>query len=461
VTAQHVVGMFRSGAAPTAIGVALITIALTLLAFALVGRVFANAGLFAAAAFAALYGVRLIVNVPAFRLFIPEDAWLAYVSSALEYIVPIPAALLVRYAFGKRWKRLNQLVVIVVIALAAIAIPYEIAVHRPFALKPLIDGFVVLLMPIFLVNLFTQSDEDDDRRIVRWGSAIFVLFVLNEHFGLRGAEPFGFLIFIGSFILMLMRRAVRGQVRLGAVESELATARTIQMSIIPRTPPRVNGLEIASVYSPATEVAGDFFDFIRVDDERLGVLVADVSGHGVPAALVASMLKIALATQSAHAAAPATLLANLHALFRGKLERQHITAAYAFIDTTNGALRVASAGHPPPLIRRANGSVEELETPGTVLGRFANFEAADVEATLAPGDALLLYTDGVTEAMKSVTRQPSSVIRGDEEMWGDERLRAAFAATSDVNAIADAVSAWSGGRVGDDVTLVVLRVPSA
>src|SRR5258707_3677117 len=145
--------MFRSGAVPTAFGVALITIAITLLAFALVGRVFANPGLFAAAAFAALYGVRLIVNVSAFSLFFSNDAWLPYVSSALEYIVPIPAALLVLYAFGERWKRLNQLVVIVVIALAAIAIPYEIAAHRPFALKPVIDGFVVLIMPIFLVNL--------------------------------------------------------------------------------------------------------------------------------------------------------------------------------------------------------------------------------------------------------------------------------------------------------------------
>jgi len=457
VTGQHVVGMFRSAAVPTAFGVALITIAITLLAFALVGRVFTNPGLLAAAAFAALYGARLIVKTPAFGLFFSSVDWLPYVNSALEYIVPIPAALLVRYAFGGRWQRLNQLVVIIVIALAAIAIPYEIAVHQPFALKPLIDGFVVLLMPIFLVNLVTQSDGDDDRRIVRWGSAIFVLFVLNEHFGLRGAEPFGFLIFIGSFILMLMRRAVSGQVRLGAVESELATARTIQMSIIPRTPPRVTGLEVASIYSPATEVAGDFFDFIRVDDERLGVLIADVSGHGVPAALVASMLKIALATQAAYAATPATLLANLHALFRGKLERQHITAAYAFIDASNGALRVASAGHPPPLIRRANGSIEELETPGMVLGRFANFEASDVETTLFAGDSLLLYTDGVTEAL-SVIRHPSSVIRGDEEMWGEERLRAVFAATGDVNAIAEAVSAWSGGRVGDDVTLVTVRV---
>ncbi|HEX7191692.1 MAG TPA: SpoIIE family protein phosphatase, partial [Thermoanaerobaculia bacterium] len=331
MTAHHVVGMFESAAAPAAVGVALITIALALLAFALVGRVFASSALLAAAAFAALYGVRLIVNTPAFALFFPDEAWLPYVRSALEYLIPVPGALLIQNTFDARWKRLNAAVSLVITVTAVIAIPYEIAVQRPFAMKPVIDTIVVLIMPIFLLNLLTATGKDDSEwRIVRWGSAIFVLFVVNEHFGYRGTEAIGFVIFVGSFILMLMRRAVRGQVRLGAVESELATARKIQMSIIPRTPPRVNGIDVETVYTPAAEVAGDFFDFIEVDPDHLGVLVADVSGHGVPAALVASMLKVALATQAPSAASPSQLLANLHALFRGKLERQHITAAYAF-----------------------------------------------------------------------------------------------------------------------------------
>jgi phosphoserine phosphatase RsbU/P len=445
VTPQHAIDMFRGDAASAAIGVALITIALALLGFALVGRMFANPALLAAGAFAALYGARLIANTASFGLFFPDAGWLPYVRSALEYIVPIPAAFLVRYTFGLRWKRLNQWVSVATIALAAVAIPFEVLAHRPFALKPVIDTLVVLLMPVFLINLVTGTDEDDaDWRIVRWGSAIFVLFVLNEHFVFRGAEPIGFVIFVGSFILMLMRRTVSGQTRLGAVESELATARTIQMSILPRTPPRVKGIEIATVYTPATEVAGDFYDFIAVDEEHLGVLVADVSGHGVPAALVASMLKIAFATQSAHAASPATLLANLHALFRGKLERQHITAAYAFF-SSDGALRVASAGHPPPLVRRANGAVEELETRGTVLARFSAFETFDLAESLAPGDVLLLYTDGVTEALN-----------GAGEMWGEERLQAAFASGAGVHAIAAAVAAWTAGHPADDVTLVSL-----
>jgi sigma-B regulation protein RsbU (phosphoserine phosphatase) len=445
VTAQHIIWMFRSGAAAAAIGVALITIALTLLAFALVGRAFANAALLAAGSFAGLYGVRLLVNAP-FTSLLVHGVWLPYVSSALEYVVPIPAALLVQYSFGTRLKRINQAVSIIAIAIAVFAIPFEIASHQPFALKSLIDTVVVLIMPLFLVNLVLGTDEDvEDRWILRWGSAIFILFVLNEHFGYRGTEAIGFVIFVGSFILTLMRRAVRGQVRLGAVESELATARKIQMSIIPRTPPRVNGIEIETVYSPATEVAGDFYDFVVVDDDHLGILVADVSGHGVPAALVASMLKIALATQASFAASPSVLLANLHALFRGKLERQHITAAYAYV-SSDGSVRVASAGHPPPLIRRASGSVEELETRGSVLARFAAFEAVDVDAQLAPGDALLIFTDGVTEALSPA-----------EEMWGEERLQETFSASGDVATIARSVTRWSGRGLTDDVTVVCAR----
>ncbi|HEV8432851.1 MAG TPA: PP2C family protein-serine/threonine phosphatase [Thermoanaerobaculia bacterium] len=446
MTPEQVIAVFRSGAASTAIGVALITIALALLAFALVGRVFANAALLAAASFAGLYGVRLIVNAP-FTPLLVHGAWLPYVSSALEYLVPIPATLLVQFAFTRRLKRVNQALALLAIAIAVFAIPFEVATHRPFALKPLIDTVVVLFMPVFLLNLILGTDDNAaDRRTVRWGSAVFVLFVLNEHFGYRGTEAIGFVIFVGSFILMLMRRAVRSQVRLGSVESELATARKIQMSIIPRTPPRVNGIDIATVYTPAAEVAGDFYDFLGVDDDHFGVLVADVSGHGVPAALVASMLKIALATQSAFATSPAALLANLHALFRGKLERQHITAAYAYI-SSDGSVVVASAGHPPPLIRRASGAIEEIPTRGSVLARFAAFEAVDVQVNLAPGDSLIIYTDGVTEALSPVG-----------EMWGEERLREALSSGADVDVIARQVERWSGGQLSDDVTFVRANV---
>jgi sigma-B regulation protein RsbU (phosphoserine phosphatase) len=449
VTAEHVLQRLSAEAAALIIGVALVTIAIALVAFALLAAAAASQQpLLFAGAFAGLYGLRLIFDTSTYAMAAGMTPTLPYIRSAFEYLVPIPAAALFATVFSGRVRRLNTIAVPISIAIALIAIPYEIATHQPNALRVVINAFVMLLMPLFAINLFMTHERE--WRLVRWGALIFVAFVVNEHLrviGGGGLEPFGFVIFIGSFVLTLMRQAVSTQVRLGAVESELATARTIQMSILPREHPRVNRLEIATVYTPAAEVAGDFYDFLRVDDDHLGTLVADVSGHGVPAALVASMLKVALASQSAHAAEPSELLAQLNALFCGKLQRQFITAVYAFVDATTGVVRVASAGHPPPFVRRANGEVEELLASGVILGRFAAVRCEEISITLAAGDALVLYTDGVTEAMGER-----------EEMFGEERLREVIAnvrggAEDVARAIETALERW---QRPDDVTIVVI-----
>ena len=117
-----------------------------------------------------------------------------------------------------------------------------------------------------------------------------------------------------------------------AIRKELEIARQIQASILPDHMPRVTGLQIAVRYLPMTEVAGDFYDFLLVDDRRLGILIADVSGHGVPAALVASMVKIAIAAQAPHADDPAKVMNGLNSILAGKLHGQFVTAAYLYLD---------------------------------------------------------------------------------------------------------------------------------
>ena len=136
--------------------------------------------------------------------------------------------------------------------------------------------------------------------------------------------------------------------QLSAIQHELEMARKIQLSILPREVPRVEGVEIAARYVPMTSVAGDFYDFIPVDDKRFGALVADVSGHGVPAALVASMLKIALAAQSPHASDPARVLAGLNQALCGKFATHFVTAAYLFVDTGEGDDRLCRRRASPP-----------------------------------------------------------------------------------------------------------------
>jgi sigma-B regulation protein RsbU (phosphoserine phosphatase) len=306
--------------------------------------------------FAISYGIRLGINTSTFCLLSGHPRALDYVRSALEYLVPIPAALLFGGFSEHRWRLGHRIITGALIACAALSIPYEIATHAPFAMKPIIDGLVIVLLIVFLPDLLRPGSKDSNWRLVRIGALVFTVFVMNEHFhfvrdpyGLT-REPVGFLFLMLTIIITTMQRGTRAQQRLVAVDIELATARAIQLAALPRKNPDLPGLDVAAVYTPASDVAGDFYDFLDLDHGRLGIFIADVSGHGVPAALVASMLKIALATQMENAASPARILAALNTLFCGRLERQFITAAYVYLDPAANMLVIASAGHPPPIL---------------------------------------------------------------------------------------------------------------
>jgi len=405
------------------------------------------------------YGTRLVVNTSSFELMSGSPPWLGYVRSAFEYLVPIPAALLFQSFSGDRWRLIHRLTTLALIACAAMAIPYELLTHTPFALNRVINTLVLGLVLVLIVDLVTPASGAADWRLVRIGALVFAAFVINEHFRFvrdpyeLTREPTGFLFLMLTIAITTMQQGTRAQQRLIAVDSEMATARRIQMSTLPRQNPQLPGLEVASIYTPASEVAGDFYDFLELEDGSLGVFIADVSCHGVPAALVASMLKIALATQSENASSPARILAALNDLFCGRLERQFITAAYIHIDPAARTLTAASAGHPPPILRHANGATEELIAAGVVLGRFRAVSYDEVVRPFASGDTLVLYTDGVTETLNR-----------DGEMFGDERLRTTIAnddgAAADLAArIVTNVATWRGaaGAPDDDVTLIVIR----
>src|SRR6201997_17488 len=171
----------------------------------------------------------------------------------------------------------------------------------------------------------------------------------------------------------LVLRGIREQLaqQLLAIQKELETARQIQLSILPSEIPKIEGLDIAARYIPMTAVAGDFYDFIVVDEKHIGILVADVSGHGIPAALIASMLKVALSAQVAHAADPAQVLSGLNQALCGKFEHHYITAAYLFVDMQKRMLTYAGAGHPPLLLWGGSAEgVRDVDENGLFLGKF-------------------------------------------------------------------------------------------
>src|SRR5271154_7446485 len=186
----------------------------------------------------------------------------------------------------------------------------------------------------------------------------------------------------------LVLRGIREQLALQllAIQKELETAREIQLSILPERIPKIEGLEIAARYIPMTSVAGDFYDFIVVDEKHVGILVADVSGHGMPAALIASMLKIALSSQVAHAADPAQVLLGLNRALCGKFQHHYVTAAYLFVDMRKRTLTYAGAGHPPLLLWGGSSKgVRAVMENGMFLGRFPFATYSSVELPLETG----------------------------------------------------------------------------
>jgi serine phosphatase RsbU (regulator of sigma subunit) len=199
------------------------------------------------------------------------------------------------------------------------------------------------------------------------------------------------------------------------------------------------------------QVAGDFYEFIELSESRFGVLVADVTGHGVAAALVASMMKAAMLIMRGHADDPAELLANLNTVFCNQLEGQFITAIYAVFDSGAQKVRFSGAGHPAMLQwQSANGEGRLLESNGLPLGMFADAQYPMAEADFHPGDRVLLYTDGLPEAADAR-----------EEQFGQERMQSVLSrevtAAGIVDKLIHSVREWRGGsEMDDDLTALAV-----
>jgi serine phosphatase RsbU (regulator of sigma subunit) len=249
-------------------------------------------------------------------------------------------------------------------------------------------------------------------------------------------------------------KTVAGQ--LATMNNELEMARQVQLSILPKEIPHLSGLEIAARYLPMTSVAGDFYDFLVVDDKHLGILIADVTGHGLPSALIASMLQNALAWQCPYAADPGQVLAGLNRAVTGKFERHFVTAAYLFVDMENSILKYAGAAHPPLLLWQAKlGRATELSENGLMLGPFADATYASISFPLEQGDRIVLFTDGLIEVENS-SAEDFGVERVKQILESKHNLRPARF----VDALLYGLSGWSEKAIGssqsDDITLLVI-----
>ncbi len=237
-------------------------------------------------------------------------------------------------------------------------------------------------------------------------------------------------------------------------KSELEIAANVQQKLFPRQLQLLKTLDYAAQCLAAREVGGDYYDFLELADHVLGFVLADVSGKGVPAALLMANLQACFRNQPRGALLrPAEALQAVNRHFHQSTEAERFaTLFFATYDDRTRRLRFVNCGHVAPLLARADGCVERLEPTATMLGAFREWNCREGEADLHAGDALLIYSDGVTEA---------GIDHGEE--FGEERLsevlreNRAQPAPVLVQAIVDAVADFSGGARSDDVTVVALR----
>ena len=237
-------------------------------------------------------------------------------------------------------------------------------------------------------------------------------------------------------------------------KQEIADARAIQQGLLPKEIPQLPGYEIASAWQSALTVGGDYFDVLPFGEETVGLCIADVAGKGLPAALLMSNLQAAVRGLASPSLSPDGLCSRLNALLcRNMTSDRFITFFYAQLDGPTRLFRYASAGHNPPFLLHRDGTHQRLREGGGVLGVFPNQKFDLGSAQLAPGDRVILFTDGVTEA-----NNPEGEEFGEERLLGLLEQNRASSAGELQKRILNAAAAFSGGHWHDDVTLLVLAV---
>jgi serine phosphatase RsbU (regulator of sigma subunit) len=263
-------------------------------------------------------------------------------------------------------------------------------------LMPEMDGYEVCrrlkanpdTRDIPVIFLTSQTEAEDETNGFAVGAVDYI------------HKPFSAAVVKARVRTHLMLREAHAQIarQLVEINTELEMARQIQLSILPSSTPKITGMDIVARYIPMTSVAGDFYDFIVVDERHVGILIADVSGHGLPAALIASMLQVALTAQARHVSEPAKVLAGLNQALCGKFQHNFVTAAYVYVDLEKNIMNYGGAGHPPLLLwRKSTGSACELLENGLVMGQFEEATYDSLQIAIEPGDRFFLYTDGILE----------------------------------------------------------------
>jgi sigma-B regulation protein RsbU (phosphoserine phosphatase) len=283
-----------------------------------------------------------------------------------------------------------------------------------------------------------------------WGSVDTAVEAMR-----RGAKSFVQKPWEDETLLEILQREIeesRASKRRDARQQrELEEARLIQRGLLPTALPRIAGLTLSSSWRPANGVGGDCFDALTFGDTAVGLSIADVAGKGVPAALLMSNLQAAVRAFAQDATPPASVCASVNRLLcRNMASGRFVTFCYARIDIAARRLTFANAGHNPPLLIRRDGTIERLSPGGTVLGLFPDNAYEQGEFPLTPGDRLVFYTDGISEARNQTGDELT-----DEGVAETARRHRDLDADAMLAAMLVDIERFSDGKFEDDATLIV------
>ncbi len=243
------------------------------------------------------------------------------------------------------------------------------------------------------------------------------------------------------------------------LEKELETAHQIQERLLPHTMPTMPGFDVSGTSLPSHEVGGDYFDFLDLDSGHLGVAIADVAGKGIPAALLMANLQASLRAQSLDPEKVSVVAARLNALLvKNTDERMFVTFFYGILDRMKATLTYTNAGHNPPLLLHPDGRLDRLTEGGLLLGFLADQAYLQGTAILESGDVLLLFTDGITEAVNPQAENRETKYFGEERLIEILRANAGRSVVDIQAAVLAAVTEHTRrSPQSDDITLVVIK----
>lgn len=413
------------------------------------------------------FGFKFLYDNPLIQITgLPSPNFWIYTMPIIAAIIPITFILFVRYfiGWGWKWSILWLLIYSIFQGVVKIVAEYSSPGQDIYGTSNIIFGWlaaVVLFAHLFLPTMRKNSEV----QIIGAGLGFYLVAIFYENLAKMHWLPDvisfdkpAYLFFNICLVYVAFRRITSTEKQLVAVKQDLETARSIQNAILPGKSPKGESYEIASAYVPMALIGGDYYDYQMEGESHIGVLIADVSGHGISAALIASMVKVAFNSQFSYTHQPSVVLEQMNRSLSGQLNNEFITAGYFGVDLKKNKLIYSSAGHPPLILyRRSGDEVTEVKVAGIPIGIYADTHYLEATLHLVQGDRLFLYTDGLLD-----------VLNPDDEAFGRIRFMELVKETKNLNPqktiafILHAIQKWSEKNdvetYDDDITLIIFDV---